>query len=113
MPAFVETNGRLVYYRPQLYPLPPSPQQRQTVADAKAKTDQDITTVRSDINGASGASADGTSLDTSLPNLMAAVANELRLNADLAPRVARRKPSRMPLRRSSSARPTQSGSGSR
>lgn len=85
MPAYVEINGRLEYYRPQLYPLPPSPQQLQAVADAKTKTNQDITTVRSDINGASGASADGTSLDTSLPNLMAAVENELRLNADLAP----------------------------
>ena len=85
MPAYVEINGRLEYYRPQLYPLPPSPQQLQAVADAKTKTNQDITTVGSDINGAHGASADGTSLDTSLPDLMAAVENELRLNADLAP----------------------------
>jgi len=85
MPAFDEINGRLVYYRPQVYPLPPTAQQLQAAADAKARTDQGITTVRSDINGATDASAAGASLDTSLPNLMAAVENELRLNADLAP----------------------------
>ena len=85
MPAFDEINGRLVYYRPQLYPLPPTAQQLQAVADAKTRTDQDITTVRSGIQAANGASAEGTSLDTSLPDLMAAVENELRRNADLAP----------------------------
>ncbi len=85
MPAIDEINGRLVYYRPQLYPLPPTAQQLQAAADAKARTDQSITTVRADIKDAPDAATAGTALDTSLPDLMAAVENELRRNADLAP----------------------------